>query len=1131
MSTPQFRLVRRPTDGGAPPGGPAAAAPAPRPAADAAQQRVVDHGAGALLVLGAPGTGKTRVLVEAVAARVATGVDPERILVLTFGRRAAGALRHRIEARVTGAADAVHEPLVRTFHAYAFGLLCRAAGAAGEPAPRLLSGPEQDLVIRELLEPGDGVPTVPWPAGLAAALGTRAFAGQLRDLLLRTAERGIDAAELARLGRDLGRPDWVSAADFVDQYVEVLALREATTRGAPAYDHAELIRAAADLLRADPELLAAERRRLAYVYVDEYAETDPAQRELLALVAGGGAPVVAFADPDSAIYGFRGADPAGVRDFGDRFAGPGSPAATAVLDTVHRCGGELWAASRRVAARLRGPGPHRHPTPADPAATPVGPAGGAVGVPGGPAAGQPGAEGRPPVEVATFRTATSEAAYAAHVLREAHLRDGVPWSRMAVLVRSARGQLPAIQRALHVAGVPTSTQVEESPLHRQPAVAPLLRVLRCAVDPAALDEDAAVALLHSPLGGADPLAERRLRQGLRALALAAGDDRSTGDLLVEALRDPTELAAVERRWAEPARAVADALAAARRAHEAPGSTVEDVLWALWQRTGLAERWAALATRPPREGEAGHVQRRRAAAADQDLDAVVALFALAARFVDRLPGARTEVFLDHVLGQQVAADSLAPTAVREETVALLSAHAAKGLEWDVVVVAGVQEGVWPDLRLRGSLLGAERLVDLVAGRAGTGGAAAAAGQVSALLDDERRLFHVAVSRARRRLVATAVASGAVGGADGEEQPSRFLHELGAGAAGAGEAVPALPVRRLPRALTLPALVAELRAAVADPAAPEPRRRAAADQLAQLAAAGVPGAHPDQWWGLPALSDAGPLYAEDDAVRVTPSTMESVLRCSLRWLLERHGGAAAASAAQGVGNLVHNAAMLAEDAQADRAALLGYVASRFDAIELAARWLAGRERRRAEVMVDKLLGWLAGNPRRLLAIEREFAVRLDDATPVVELTGRVDRLEVDAQGRLVVVDLKTGRTTSVTAPELAAHPQLGAYQVAVEEGAFAEYGQESGGAALVQLGTPAATAREQAQPPVAETEDPSWAREMVARTARTMAASTFAAVANARCQTCPVRVCCPVSGKGRQVVAPPGGAAGAGGGADG
>ncbi|MEV0425939.1 ATP-dependent DNA helicase [Micromonospora sp. NPDC050495] len=1111
---------------------------------DPVQAEVVAHTAGPMLVVGGPGTGKTSTLVEAVAARVAEGVDPERVLVLTFGRRGATELRHRIEARIAGDGHrVVREPLVRTFPAYAFGLLRRAAAERGEPSPRLLTGPEQDLIIRELLdvvgeEPGDD--PVGWPEDLRPALRTRAFAQQLRDLLMRAAERGVGPVELARLGEKLGREDWPAAARFLREYVAVLALRDVSNRGSIAYDPAELVRAATGMLRDDPELLAAERRRLAHVYVDELADTDPAQLDLLAVIAGGGKPLVAFADPDSSTYAFRGADPAGVGTFPHRFrTASGAPAAQVTLTTSYRTGPVLLAATARLARRLRGPAAHRRLRP----------------LPDAP----PGA-----VEVRTFRSATSESAWLAHALREAHLLDGVPWSRMAVLVRSTGRQLPSLQRALHTAGVPTVVHGEDLPLHLQPGVAPLLLLLRCALEPDRLDEEAAVALLHSPLGGADPLAERRLRQGLRALALAAGDRRPSGELIVEALRDPADLDTVQRRWAAPAQAVARLLATARTAAATPGATAEDVLWAVWRDSGLAERWAGAITRG-REATGEHetAQRWRAEAADRDLDAVLVLFDAAARFTDRLPGARTEVFLDHVLGQDLPADTLAAGADRGDAVRLLTAHAAKGLEWDLVAVAGVQEGVWPDLRLRGSLLGSERLVDVLAGRAdGTGVRASLVGQTSALLDEERRLFHVAVSRARHRLLVSAVASAAVGGDDHEEQPSRFLHELAAtdppAVGGGGGPVPpgpvppgpgdgaalavsppqptegpvptgdddpqdglpgALPVTLPPRGLTLSALVAELRTAVTDPAAPITRRRAAAAELARLAAAGVPGAHPDDWWGLRGLSDDRPLVDEGEPVKVTPSAMESALRCSLRWLLERHGGSAPASAAQGVGNLVHAAAMLAEDASVDRGTLLEYVAARFDAIELAARWMVGPERQRAEAMVDKLLRWLAGNPRRLLAIEHEFAVRLDDPARPVELTGRVDRLEVDEDGRLVVIDLKTGKSTAVTEREVAEHPQLGAYQAAVEAGAFAEFGDEPGGAALVQLGTGAKDAREQTQAAAGEGPEAGWATALVRRTADTMAAATFAAVANSKCRVCPVRTSCPVSGQGRQVVEPP------------
>ena len=1094
-----FRLVRP------------ASPPAEPFVADGGQARVIAHRSGPLLVLGGPGTGKTVTLVESVAARIRDGVPPDQVLVLTFGRRGATALRRRIEARIASAdRRIVREPLVRTFHGYAFSLLRSAAADRGEPAPRLLTGPEQDLLIRELLEDGE----IGWPDALRPALRTRAFAEQLRDLLQRAAERGLGPHGLTRQAELAERPDWLAAAEFLAEYEQVLALRETTTRSSASYDPAELVRAAAGMLRADPERLAWERMRLRAVYVDEYADTDPAQVELLELVAGGGRHLVAFADPDSSTFAFRGADPALVGRFPTTFQQYGRDAAVVRLATNHRSAGVLLDAAARVVVRLRSPAglgvAHRKI---------VGPAGGPAGR----------------MEVVSLRSRVSEAAYVAHRLREAHLVEGVPWHRMAVVMRSTVTQLGSLQRGLRQAGVPTVVLAEDLPLHEQPAVRPFLMLLRCALRTEELTEQNAIALLHSPLGGADPFAERKLRQGLRALAHAAGDTRPSGELLVDALRDPTELAVLDRRWAAPARRIAMLLATAKEAagrvdtDRTPGgsrerspATAEQVLWAVWRASGLADKWAAVATAPA----AGPDKQRRAEAADHDLDAIMVLFDAAARFTDRLPGAKIDTFLEHVQNQQLPADSLAPNADRGSAVRLLTAHAAKGLEWDVVAVVGVQEGVWPDLRLRGSLLGSERLVDTLSGREGATEREVVVAQSAALLDEERRLFHVAITRARRSLLVTAVDSGAIGGDDGEERPSRFLYELAGEEVTAADEEPEVPpeeadelaVARPPRALTLPALVAELRAAVTDPRTPPERRTAAAAELAYLADAGVPGADPDQWWGLPELSDDRPLTDDGEPITVTPSTMESALRCSLRWLLERHGGSNPESFAQGVGNLVHAAAMLAEDAVVDRAALMTYVNDRFDAIELAAKWLAPREQHKAEQMIDKLIRWVTDNPRRLVAIERDFLVRLaDDPLRPIDLKGRVDRLEIDDQGRLVVIDLKTGATTTATAADLPEHPQLGAYQVAVEAGAFEE-GTQSGGAALVQLGGDRRDAREQIQEPLGVVDNPDWAADMVRRTGATMAAATFVAKANDRCRVCPVRPSCPVSNKGRQVIEP-------------
>ena len=125
---------------------------------------------------------------------------------------------------------------------------------------------------------------------------------------------------------------------------------------------------------------------------------------------------------------------------------------------------------------------------------------------------------------------------------------------------------------------------------------------------------------------------------------------------------------------------------------------------MWQASGLAAKWARASAAG---GPAGAV-------ADRDLDAVVSLFDAAAGFVDRLPHAGVAAFVEHLAAQSLPGDSGAARAPAGETVRLLTAHASKGLEWDLVCVAGVQEGVWPDLRSRASLLGAEDLVDAAGG---------------------------------------------------------------------------------------------------------------------------------------------------------------------------------------------------------------------------------------------------------------------------------------------------------------------------------------------------------------------------------------------------------------------------------
>ena len=476
---PAYRLVRLPV--------PTASAAR----LDEAQQAVVDHAGGPAAGAGRPGTGKTTTIVAAVADRIERrGLDPERVLVLTFSRKAAAELRERITARLR---RTTREPLAMTFHSYAYALARREFVLAGDEPPRLLSAPEQLLEVRRMLrgEAHDG--GARWPEALRPALATRGFAEEVRDLLLRAAERGLDGRGLGQLGKLRGRDDWVAAAAFLDRYAARFDLAPV-----PAYDYAEIVRIAAALLTRE-EIRQRERAAYDVVFVDEYQDSDPAQESLLLALAGDGRELIAVGDPDQSIYEFRGADVRALTEFPERFRTAAGQAAPVIpLQTCRRSGTGLLAASRRVARRLpRGPIGHRDL------------------IAGNPAPGE--------IRILIADSSTQEAALVADTLRRAHLADGVPWSSMAVLVRSAARQVPLLRRALTAAGVPVTVAGDELPLADEPGTRPLLMLLRCALRPALLDGQTAAELLCGPLGGTDALGLRRLRRSLGLLAEAGGD--------------------------------------------------------------------------------------------------------------------------------------------------------------------------------------------------------------------------------------------------------------------------------------------------------------------------------------------------------------------------------------------------------------------------------------------------------------------------------------------------------------------------------------------------------------------------------------------------------------------------------
>jgi superfamily I DNA/RNA helicase len=1025
-------------------------------------------------VLAGPGTGKTATIAAAVAARIADGVDPQSILVLTFARRAARELATRISMVVDATTV---EPIVRTLHSYCYALL-RATTPAADAPPRMLGAGETDGMVRDLLAGHLADGAHGWPDHLRPALAVDEFASEVREFLLRCAERELSPAQIAALAQRHGRPEWRSMADFIAEYRDVGDLRQAAGRLGAALDQAELTAAALSRL-ADPAILAAEQRRVRRIFVDEYQDVDPAQARLIDLLARGADELVVVGDPDQAIYGFRGAVTGAM--------GSIAVDSTVALTGSRRLPAVLVEATRRVAARIPGPVAHRDIT----------------------AAPDPVRSGS--LEVRVLPSPAVQSAFIADELRRAHLVDGVPWGRMAVLVRSPAQTSNGLRRAWATAAVPAVVSGESDPTATA-LVQAVLAVLRGGIEPASLTADVAAEILQSPLGRLDPLGLRRLRRAVRAAWPGAGP---SAELLAEIIRgDRDQPSTIPADLGDCLSRIADLVQAARRRGTAPGAATaagepaEDVLWRVWARSGLSRRLEATSRRGGRDGER----------ADAMVDAILALFRVAADLAVRLPGAGVRALLDLVSGQQIplsAQPGLRPDSARD-AVAILSAHAAKGLEWDVVVIADVQQEVWPDVRRRADLLGLQDLLDIA------DGLVPGLGRTATAVAEERRLFYVATTRARHRLVVTAVE-------DDEHTPSPFLAEL-AGPEGVVMGWPRHSGGTPRRGLHLPALLADLRRAVADPSVPQHTRDEAAAALGRLAAAGVRGAHPDEWLGLTDPSTNAPRIPPAGTVTLSPSQVEGILTCPLRSVLTRSGGSSAPTWPQLLGVLVHAVAHgITEDvAQVDLdAAIAGMLAAQ----EHLPAWERARTGRMLTAMTNAVGCWIdsAREERRLIGSEVEVDVVVpqpeqgaglaDDERAMqpgsaperrVKLAGRVDWVSRDSQGRVVVTDFKTSASPPSRA-EVAAHPQLAAYQVATALGAFGE-AQRTGGGELVLLrsGSPRAIA----QQPLTPSELEEWTNTL--RTVgEAISGATVIAREGAGCERCPVRSSCPLRSEGRQV----------------
>ncbi|WP_167131491.1 ATP-dependent helicase [Paramicrobacterium chengjingii] len=960
------------------------------PVLDASQRAVVQAPSGRHhAVAGAPGSGKTTTLVEVVADRVQNrGVAPDDVLAIVPSRLAANRLRDRLALRI---GVPTNGPLARTVNSAAFQIVQRSMPTGPEPV-RLLTGAEQDHILAEILAGHvlDGSGPV-WPTSLGDDVrALQGFRTELRELIMRCVENGTSTADLRALAAAHERPEWAAAADVIDEYGVVVDSYASAYR-----DSSELLAEAVQRVSAGSGTAG-----LRLVVVDDLQEFGPGMSRLLRAFASRGIDIIAFGDPDVAVSTFRGSDVGALSHLQQRL---GAPVTGHTLSTVHRGTRSIRGLVGSVAERIGAAGGVEHRR-AD-------------------AAADDSADGQPVVRI----EATSPAAeyrQIARVLREHRLFRDVPWSRMSVIVRSG-ALVPVVSKALALAEVPTKTPVGALSIRDAYASRQLLDAASLAVGFAPPTVELVESLATGPVCGIDTVALRRLKRELRNEDIAGGGTSTPGELIVQAFGHPNGFATIDSASARRAGRFAASLDSAREL-AAGGGSIEEVLWALWSASGLAESWGAQSLGTGLAAEE----------ANRHLDAVMALFTAAKRFVERSPENPAEGFLREVFSADVPEDSLTPQAAFD-AVWVGTPNSAVGTEVDVVVVAHVQEGAWPNPQIRGSLLYPQLLSSILAGLP--------VGDLDARADvlaDELRMFALSVSRASTQVVVSATAND-------DEQPSVFFRFPAIAQA------PARDAREGQHPFTLRGLTGRLRRIATHGAHPDDRT-SAASALARLAQNNIDGADPAEWYGMLEPSSTDPLVelSDPDArVRVSPSKLEMFEKSPLVWFIDTMA-ASPSGVIAGIGTVIHsameNAGALPELEQTDERlgteALWADVEQRWKELRFDAPWIADAQKRRARDLVAALSEYLRDAKREgktVVSAEGRFEVDVDH----VVLSGIIDRVERLPDGRVVVVDLKTGRTIP-RKTDIPSNAQLSAYQLALARGAIdGADGAASAGAALL------------------------------------------------------------------------------------
>ena len=955
-------------------------------------------------VFASPGAGKTTQVMQRFNAAIDQGLTADQILVLAASREAANSLRDQLALSLQKATPG---SLARTLTSFAYGVLRVRAVAQGADLPELISGSEQDRLLSEIIGLEIEEPNTDWPKHVTAqVMGLSGFRAELRDLITACLEHGVTPEQLRELGAAHKKPEWIASANLFEKYLGIVSSHEYESR----FDPTLLLRDAAQWLSALAEW-PSTIANIKLILVDDAQELTPAASHLLKVLTSRGADLVLLGDPDASTLGFRAADPRAMSNLAQQVAAEHkvqveeiflqpthairTPAISNVLAKV-----SAQIDTARAGRQRKGLNPNEKLVAAD----------------------TQGLEGH------IFNAPQAETAWLARRMRELHLYEGIAWNQMAVVARS-RGQLEQLAVDLAHEQVPVDVAGAQSALRDEFGARTLLRLADVVLHDRQVDISLAIELLTSPLCGLDSLGMRRLRRGLRREELLASGTRNSDELITALFSAVGSVTTVKSQEGKKVDRFLKNFFAAKEIAESKNQSIEDLLWQIWDSSGLAKSWQELSR------GIGEV----ALQANRNLDSVVALFAAANRYAERNPNGDPRIFVDQQLALGLPEDTLALNDKSESSVLLLTPSGLIGRRFAVIALPQLVEGVWPNLRPRSSLLGASTLDAFMSGRIDD----ASALQKSEL-PDELRMLHKAVGAASERLLVSATETE-------ENQVSQFISLM------LGE-VPA-PTQIAGSQLTLRGMAAQLRRQLAT-SQNEVQAQSFALGLARLADAGVAGAHPDSWYGLMPLSTIEPLtQLGEELVTIRPSQLENFVKCPLHWFLNAHGGGDKTFSAN-LGSLVHKALELGTEINED--ALWKLVESKWHTLSFESDWLEQAGERKAKKMIGNMVQYLRkfeADGAKVIGREVSFEFAMGQA----QVRGQVDRLELYPDGRVMIVDLKTGSKV-FSAEDAREHAQLGLYQLAFENGAFNEavdlpQNAVLGGAKLLLVSGDKPTEREQ------------------------------------------------------------------------